>query len=85
MKLERTLDKVVISAEELQQIVKAHVEKECGRKVEGRINFHESRKSDAEGYQTTGWCQLADSPAIGEPIPSVVFNHVRGVYVPKAD
>jgi hypothetical protein len=73
MKLERTLDRVVISAEELQQIVKTHVEKSLGRTVEGRINFHESRKSDTEGYQTTGWCQLADDPGITCSTPDTTF------------
>lgn len=35
MKIERTLDKVVILPDELIALITAHIEKETGRKIEG--------------------------------------------------
>lgn len=61
MKIEITLDKVVISADELQEIVKAHILRETGRTVEGPISY-ELKDEGIAGLNrrnsATAWCHL---------------------------
>lgn len=65
MKIEITLDKVVISATELQEIVKAHILRETGRRVEGFVSYELKNEGIANFNQrnsATAWCHLQSAP-----------------------
>lgn len=57
MKIETTLDKLVISEGELQDILRRHILAETGRTVSGTINF-QLRNNSAHDKPATAYCNL---------------------------
>lgn len=57
MKIETTLDKVVISEDEMQLIVKRYITDQTGRTVSGTVNFQQ-RNGSTDGSHTAAWCHL---------------------------
>lgn len=45
LRIERTRDRIVLSAEEVQTILKNHIEKESGRRIDGDVHFQEENHS----------------------------------------
>ncbi len=57
MEIERTKDKVVLNAADLEKLVKTYIEKETGRKIDGRVNFNTTERSP-HGYSTSAYAHL---------------------------
>lgn len=57
MKIERTKDRVVLDATEVQRILREHIEKETGRKIDGTVNFSTSDRG-AAGFTHSVYAHL---------------------------
>jgi hypothetical protein len=57
IRLERTRDRIIVSAEEVQIILKNHIEKESGRKIDGDVLFQQENASHV-GPRTSVYVHL---------------------------
>jgi hypothetical protein len=57
MQIERTKDRVILTAQEVQMILKEHLEKATGRTIDGKVNFQNSDRG-TQGIETSVYAHL---------------------------
>lgn len=62
----RTQDRIELSHEQIQKVLKEYVEAQTGRKIDGEVSLDTKTKGGlATGVEWRGYCRLLDP--VGEP------------------